>query len=354
MAEWRAVLHAWWQGVTAPLLWPVVTASTLVALAGVGLAHYARAPTDLAELPFDRALRHPRDDYRYVAHRVLALERDPPSGPAIYLLGGSTVRECIHSPDGLAAELRRASGRTHHVELLASSNQTFGQALAIVDRLPPTGGWVLIATAPGRFTRDPGLDDDQARHLDPLLLASPALARALEVEIESDGAVARRGEVGNLLRSWLAALEGDAEGPVYLRHRYSQDEILTDAVKRSKVTQWVEQRQPLLAERLDYHLDMLEAVIALARERGFQVALLEQPLNRAVVGDAFARAEARIAGRLDHLRARLDVPLVGVRPDRALTSELFYDLTHLVEPGRERWQRALARALLEAGIGAPP
>jgi len=158
----RDLLAIWWAAATAPRLWPVLTAAAISAAMGLALSVAATRPIDLAELPLDQALRHSRDDYRYVAHRTLNLAASPPSKPTLYLLGGSSIRESIHDPASLEERLLDRTGQDWRVEILAHSNQSMGQSLAIIDNLPADSGIVLVGYSPNRFTRDPGRDLIQA------------------------------------------------------------------------------------------------------------------------------------------------------------------------------------------------
>ncbi len=62
------------------------------------------------------------------------------------------------------------------------------------------------------------------------------------------------------------------------------------------MTKWNTSRKPVFEKNLDANLQMLEALLAQARERGVRVVLLELPLNKEIVGDSFAELPAAVPG----------------------------------------------------------
>ena len=112
------------------------------------------------------------------------------------------------------------------------------------------------------------------------------------------------------------------------------------------MTKWNTSRKPVFEQNLDANLQMLEELLAQARERGVHVVLLELPLNKEIVGDSFDARQRQY---------QVPVTALGAQVRRARTSTStqtvdipsrdFQDLSHLIEPGRVIWQHALAKEL---------
>ena len=99
-----------------------------------------------------------------------------------------------------------------------------------------------------------------------------------------------------------------------------------------------------------YNLAVLQDLVDLARERGFDVAFFEQPLNTSVAGDwagVLPRYRAEVAG----LAAAYGIPYLRIERSLRLGDDDFVDLYHLLSPARARWQRQMAREV--AGIMRP-
>jgi len=165
------------------------------------------------------------------------------------------------------------------------------------------------------------------------------------VDIETDQAMAHRGEVGNLIRAWIERLRGVPRSG-YDQHLYSVDNIVSDEGKRKKVAEWLRDKQPQMHERFDYHLGILDLALKRARELGLEAGLLEQPLNRSVVNEDYLEIDHEVTRRIRALAESRGAALVAPHPTPAIPSSGFYDLTHLVEPGRDVFEQALADSVV--------
>jgi lysophospholipase L1-like esterase len=111
------------------------------------------------------------------------------------------------------------------------------------------------------------------------------------------------------------------------------------------VTKWTTSRKPVFDQNVQSNLQMLQALLASARERGVRVVLVELPLNREIVGDSFDAALRRYQKPVTALAAEYDVPYFDLNHEVSIPSADFQDISHLIAPGRVIWQRALAKEL---------
>ena len=224
-------------------------------------------------------------------------------GPAVYLLGGSSARECIESNAAWAAAIRAAGGPDVLAVDLGATNQSFSGDRRLIKGMP-RGSLVLIGISVGRYTSPP--------------------PRALGDKPLDDEA-----------RATLA-------GGVEVEHRYSVDRVHTNERKGQILDQWLAERYELYRRNYDANLEELELLLRACRKRGLRVALLELPLNLEFVGDALDAPREMYREDCRKLAARSGVPFLSFVEEVGLKNTEFYDLAHLVEPGRAKWQARLA------------
>ncbi|MBN2204676.1 MAG: hypothetical protein JW767_06610 [Thermoleophilia bacterium] len=236
----------------------------------------------------------------------------PPAAQAVYLLGGSAARECVESNAAWGAAIRAAGGPEVLAVDLGATNQSFSADRRLV-RGMPKGSVVLIGVSLGRYTSPP-----------PRALGDKPLT-----------AEAR------------AALAGEVE----IRHRYSEKRIQTDERKGEILELWLAERYELYRRNYEANHEELERLVRACRDRGLRVALLELPINLEFVGDRLDDPRERYLEDCRHLAAVSSVPFLSFVEEVGLRNTEFYDLMHLVEPGRQKWQVRLAEevvALLDA------
>jgi len=304
-------------------------------------------------VPESLLLRDPRDDWLHVSYSVAQLKVDPPDRPAVYVLGGSATRECFVGERSLATEILNAGGGEVVVHHLASNGQEFATDLALIDNLPRTPAVVVIGVGMERFVHGPAVTERQLTGR-PLLVWSPALKRFLVAET----GMGRR--TYTILRGiadfsvtwaqWRAhrLLEGRPWRVRYEQHNYDRSMTYSDARKREQVTRWLEHRgRPggQFDRVFDYDAAALKRAVALARQRGFAVVLMENPLNTEVVGDAFDHMTDRYRPLCERLADEYEAAYVDFLPETGLRSSDFRDLTHLLYPGQVRFQLEMAHAL---------
>ncbi|HSL96382.1 MAG TPA: hypothetical protein VLA35_10790 [Thermoleophilia bacterium] len=236
----------------------------------------------------------------------------PPGAQVVYLLGGSSARECLESNAAWGAAIRAAGGPEVLAVDLGATNQSFSADRRLV-RGMPKGSVVLIGVSLGRYTSPP-----------PRALGDKPL------DAESRAALA---------------------GQVDIRHRYSEKRIHTDERKGEILDLWLAERYELYRRNYEANHEELERLVRACRDRGLRVALLELPINLEFVGDRLDTPRATYREDCRRLAAVNGVPFLSFVEEVGLRNTEFYDLMHLVEPGREKWQARLAEevvALLDA------
>jgi hypothetical protein len=301
-------------------------------------------------VPLDAALRNPEDSFTYISWKVGRARQDEPGSPGLYLLGGSSARESIVSGDALAAEIAALGGPRVAAYDLGSINQNFAQSLAVVDSAPDTPAWLLVGVNLGRFTATEEQNAVQAEGRE-LLLESGAVQDFVSSEwgLQQYSFTILPG-VWAYLTDWARLhggelLEGDAPSTQYELHRYSARTRRSDGQKRRLVEKWNTSRKPVFEQNLDANLEMLEALLAQARERGVRVVLLELPLNEEIVGDSFDDSRRQYQEPVTALAREYGAPYVDLNQVVDIPSRDFQDLSHLIAPGRVIWQHALAKEL---------
>ncbi len=301
-------------------------------------------------VPLNRALRNPEDSFAYISWTVGKARRDRPDGPGLYLLGGSSARESIVSGEALADEIEALGGPRVAAYDLGSINQNFAESMAVLESVPDTPAWLLVGVNLGRFT--------------PTRERSAMQAQGREFLLRSDAVrsfVAARWGLGRyrftilpgvwaFITDWTrrhgaALLSGDPPSTRYRLHRYSAKTRRSDAQKRRMVEKWNATRRPVFERNRAANLELLEALLEKAHERGLNVVLLELPFNADLVGDGFAASQRKYRVPVAELAERYGYPYLDLNQSVDIPSRDFQDLSHLIMPGRIVWQRALAREL---------
>jgi len=329
-----------------PLVLAAAAALCLLALAGVQQFFFDGG---LTSIPESRLLRHEHDDQVHVAYRVNQLKQDPPQGRVVYVFGGSGAMEAVSGDRLLAAQIQRRTGQPVTVVGLANHAQSLAQNLVIVDNLPAGEATLLIGLAPMRFNTTPR--EDQALLASRTLLLRSDRLRELAPELYGRGASWTAGLAGALDYVSAYVRQRLAEGPLpgrrlrYLRHYFGPGAPSEDPyAKRASLESVWEYNRTRYAENHEYNLAVLEELLDLARDKGFDVVFFEQPLNTWVAGD-WAGVLPRYRTEVDRLGRREGVPFLRIDRDLRLSDADFVDLYHLLSSSRARWQKQMAREL---------
>jgi hypothetical protein len=238
-------------------------------------------------------------DWQHCVQVVANLRATPPATPLVVLLGGSSARECTVLDDHWERQIERRSGYVVDAYNLGSKHRSYAQDLAFVKLLPrgvPT--IVYIGVNLGRFC----LPVRQAG----LTLPSPAPL------------------------------------PYWGQHVYSKDRIQTRAQKRYYVSYWLSRRYPEFRANYGAELGMLQRIIRACKRRHLRVALLDLPRDLPVIGSSFDAPVSRYHAGCARLARAWDVPWLHFNARAGFADRDFFDIFHLVEPGRVKFQSILS------------
>ena len=238
-------------------------------------------------------------DWAHVLQVVANLKAQPPASPIVCLLGGSAARESTIDDASWAAQVTQLGGPSVAAFNLGSRNRTLAQDVKLIQALPKMPGIVYIGINVGRFTTPPS-------------------------------------------KPTLDLPEPTASLPPYGQHQYSQSKILSVARKKALLAEWLAKRYPAFTKNYASNLETLERLLVACRDRGLRPVLLELPRDTAIIGHALDAPVARYTAGCATLAEQQDVPWVSFVSAAHLPNADFYDLWHLVEPGRTVWQRLLS------------
>lgn len=235
-----------------------------------------------------------------------------PSGssgaPVVYLLGGSSARECVVGNASWSAELGRLLGCTVRAVDLGATTQSYTADLRYVRAMDEGPALVVIGVGLGRYTSPPppGLADKRL---------TPPLEQALAGELE-------------------------------VEHAYAEGQVKSDEDKERLLDLWLAERYPLFRRNYGANLAELERLLGECRQRGLRAVLLELPLNLEIVGDRLDAPRETVVQDSRRLATRFQIPFVSFVDELGLSNADFVDLMHLDAPARVEWQRRLSREVV--------
>jgi hypothetical protein len=332
---------------------PLALAAALLAVVGIltGLQLLV-ARQAFVVIPEERMLRIPNDDYVHVSFRVADLNKHPPTLPVVYLFGGSATMELMRSEGALSGAVTAAAGTPVEVVDLAAHDQSPGQTLAILDNLPAGHGLLAVGVSPNRLTASPQTD---ARQLEgrPLALTSSHLAGVLAGRVEVsrrlpgllpgilDFAVSYVRSRASLSSPWLTSI-------ARADHYYADDQIADMGARIAGSREELARERRLYDRYATYNLAVLAEIVRLGRERGFTVALFEQPLAPEASGPEWQTFLAQYRASVRELARREGVPYIDVQLRARLRADDFADFFHLRGSGRDKWTAVFAPSLARA------
>jgi len=282
--------------------------SALIALAACGLAALAlvagpaHADLSATRLPAplgEEARGGDRGrDWKHAIQVVANLRAKRPEVPVVVLLGGSSARECTVHDDDWTEQIERRSGYEVLAYNLGSKHRTYAQDLAFVKLLPRVPTIVYIGVNLGRFCVAPRR-------------ASVRLPRARPLRY-------------------------------YPQHVYSRRHIQSASEKRYYVSYWMQRRWPEFQANYSGELAMLEKIVRTCKRRHLHVALLDLPRDLPVIGSAFDAPVSRYHDGCASLARKWGIPWLHFVAGARLVDRDFFDIFHLVEPGREKFQSILS------------
>jgi len=277
----------------------VLAAAALITLLALVVLQGTLFEGGLTLVDEGRLLRITHDDYVHVSVKVQELKKDPPKTRTVYLFGGSGTMECFVSEASLAGAIAREAGQPVRVVSLAAHQESMGMTLALVDNLPEGPATLAIGLAPIRVTGKPSRD---------------------------------------------ATLLSGHE--LHATHYYPWGaKGHTQLGKRRNVLYVLAKDVTLYRKYGDYNFAMLEEVLKLAGDRGFDVVFYDQPLNASAAGPTWNGVVPAYRERASQLAEQYGVPYVHIERNVELTDHDFADLFHLLAPARLKWQPEMARQL---------
>lgn len=247
------------------------------------------------------------NDWAHVLQVVANLQARPSAKPLVCLLGGSAARESTIGDPSWAAQVKKLGGPSVAAYNLGSRNRTLAQDVKLIKAFPKTPGIVYIGINVGRFTAPPS-------------------------------------------RPKLDLPMPRASLPPYSQHQYSKSMILSVAKKKALLRDWLTNRYPAFKKNYSSNLKTLGLLVDACQKKGLKPVLLELPRNTTIIGHQLDAPIARYRKTCQALAMKYDIPYVSFVAQAKLPNSSFYDLWHLVEPGRAVWQKLLSTetvALLE-------
>ena len=328
----------------------MLVAAALITFLALFLAQGVLFGGGLTAVDEGRLLRISHDDYVHVSVRVQELKANPPKTRTIYLFGGSGTMECIVSEASLAAQIGRDAKQPVQVVSLAAHQESMAMTLALVDNLPAGPATLAIGLAPIRVTGAPERDA-QLLSGHTLLVRSRRLAQIAPkyfgTKAPNTGSIPGIFDyVGSYLSERAAGRALWGTKIAYESHYYPWGaKGHLPLGKRRNVLYVLAKDVKLYRKYADFNFAMLEETLKLARERGFDVVLYDQPLNASAAGPDWNGVVPAYRKRARALAARYDVPYVHIERRVALRDDDFADLFHLLAPARLKWQPEMARQL---------
>jgi len=332
---------------------PIVlgVALSLVLAALVGLQWFFASGAFTA-LPEPLLLRDSNDDYTHVSYEVGLLKRHPPREPAIYVVGGSSARDCLDSAQAMAKQVSVASGLNVCAYNLSSAKQSFAESMAIVDNLPRGPAIVLVAVSANRFGISPRMAQREAQGED-LPLSSPSLKRCLDrgadrwhtprtllPGIMNYGLEYYRTHVASLMK----------HKRLFVPYTHGHAHPLSLKMKRAFVRVWLTgtRSEGLAAFRanFEYNSYLLNALLQVGEQRGFHMVLFETPENRDVVRQAYDIAKIVYQPRCVALAQAHGTQYLNFVDKVDLHNRDFRDLTHVLSGSSAKFRRYLGNEVV--------
>jgi len=339
--------------------WVLVFAS-LVILAGLGSLEWCARGTCYTHIPEELVLVRPNDDHTHLSYQLREFRRGTRTRtiPGVFLVGGSSLRECTHSTRSLARDIALAGGRSVETFNFATAGQNLGESMAIVDQLEVGSGTVVIGISPRRLNIELNRIIELYRNRR-LMLVSPSFDSFLR-ERDMDGiwdGFLLPG-VFNFASRYLwnrrqSLKAGELrEIPFRTIPRFKSKRMKPRELKEKLIEKQIQKNWTGIEDKLEMSLGLLRALIAAALSRNLSVILLEHPINPSVR----KRLRPIYSGYQESVRllARdLEIPYWEFMWKLDLRSSDFFDVTHLVESGRDIFQPVFAHALgaFNTGLG---
>jgi hypothetical protein len=260
-------------------------------------------------------------DWAHEWQMVRQLQADPPKGLVVYYIGDSTARESIVSDASWAADVHRLGGPPTRTVSLAGHDQSFAMDLNLVSALPSTPGIALIGVGLSRMLFDP---------------TAPMPSRS---------------EGGQPLADGSTPPPGAAAEAGWVRHHYDGRRPYTLAQQRGIARRWIRWHTGEFSRNRAPNMADLGKLIALCRAKGLRPVLVDMPFNLAAGGHILAEPRGVYRRACTRLARHYGIHYASFLRALDLPSSDFWDNAHLLRAGYVRWQRQLARLVVNLAHG---
>ncbi|MBF0622077.1 MAG: hypothetical protein HQL54_09130 [Magnetococcales bacterium] len=344
---WSAFAH----GLVRPYLWVVLLAFIAAVVHFLVLSWYW-TPERIAASPANTMMRQSADYYAWLTFKSYQLKRNAHPELGVFLLGASSARMAIQSPEGLGKTLSDKLTAPARFHLLAAADLSLWDMLAVSDYLPKgIQGVVLVSAGIGSLTKSLQTDGD--------LLRKPRLALDSAAFYREQKLAGVNGDLpsGNYLfdhmdffsaRARAVLLNPIKGAPRYRMHNQKLDQSYATA-DRWKRFYWpiVEDRLKRIETAHQANIEVLRRFVDNVRSHsGMQVVLWEPPIHPDVV--------ARFPERYGYYRTvvanfaeEMALPLWHLDQEAGLVEADYRDTTHLYGPeSRAKYEQALVARLV--------
>ena len=304
----------------------------------------------------------PSSDWSRVLAALAYMQADTPTKPVVVLLGGSAARESTISDESWRTQIVDKGGPATLAWNMGSGNRTMAQNVAVVKKLPK--GADVVVLIGGSAARESTISDESWRSQivgkggpDTLAwnMGSGNRTMAQNVAVVKKlpkGAHAivfigiNLGAFTSSQKTAKITLPSPAPTSVPLRqpHSYGVDTtgILSAAKKKALLQNWLATRYPVFKRNFANSAAVLETLIKTCQTRGYKPVLFELPRNTQIIGGSLKAPTTKFRDKCKALASKYKIPWVSQVSAAKLPSTDFYDLWHLVEPGRTVWQDLLS------------
>jgi len=264
---------------------------------------------------------------------------------SLYLIGGSSIRECVND----AESLRKRVGFDGEAVYLGTTGLTLGEALAIVDLLPQGNrnrrGFILQGLMFGQ------LDDSRAKYQKKwergrVPFPSQAMARFLE----NEGINNLRSPLfwlpylNSFVRSnWRNLVRGQLPGREINFHPVDKKKSLSEL--SAKWEGMKERKDVIFHQRYAFNLRALGQTIEIARAKGLEYIVVDTPLSP-LARRIFGKTLSAYRGVVGQFLSETKVPYWDFAWSLGLKEDEFIDGSHLLPSGREKFETRLAEYIL--------
>jgi hypothetical protein len=297
------------------------------------------------------------DGSSFISHRLLK-----PAAAAdftVVMLGGSVTREAALPEAELRAEARRRFGMDVAFLNLASSDQSLGESLGIVDTLDLSGSALLVQQFSFKML-DFGPDDLEREYLAPRITGlntaalSEGVSPATRMQRElMPPVLLYRGAIEHYLvervcHPVMLLSEGGRQfcfRPIPVKRTYyTERDRLSPEAKADYANDIRYTHLPRFLENREFSMRMLGRIVRLARTRGMDAILVNHPIDPAEV--TLSREADRAGFEAMAERAETLGRYVDLRFRPEFDTSDFRDSMHLLPSGKQKYS-AILMSLIE-------